>query len=146
VGLGQITKQFAQQAIANPMKDVIDSLRPADAAAVADSLANQRQTASAPSDNVGAVIAGQVQAMQNALKEDQELVVLCSAGLETLRVLEFFSPSPRVLVLTGLDTERTITRVICPVETLQLVCKPMPVQAGTKPARIRFVVPKPKAD
>ena len=59
------------------MKDVIDSLRPADAAAVADSLADQRQTVSAPNDNIGAVIVGQVQAMQNALKEDQELVVLC---------------------------------------------------------------------
>ena len=126
------------------MKDVIDALRPADAAAVADSLADQRQTASAPTDNIGAVIVGQVQAMQNALKEDQELVVLCTAGLETLRVLEFFSPSPRVLVLTGLDTERTITRVICPADSLQLVCKPMPVQAGTRAARIRFVVPKPK--
>ena len=100
------------------MKDVIDALRPADAAAVADSLANQRQTVPAPSDNVGAVVVGQIQAMQNALKDDQELVVLCSAGLETLRVLEFFSPTPRVLVLTGLDTERTITRVICPVDTL----------------------------
>lgn len=139
-----MTKQFAQQAIANPMKDVIDALRPADASAVADSLANQRHAAPAPSDNIGAVVVGQVQAMQNALKDDQELVVLCSAGLETLRVLEFFSPTPRVLVLTGLDTERTITRVICPVDTLQLVCKPMPVQAGTKAARIRFVVPKPK--
>jgi hypothetical protein len=146
VGLGQITKQFAQQAIANPMKDVIGALRPADAAAVADSLANQRQTVPAASDNVGAVVVGQVQAMQNALKEDQELVVLCTAGLETLRILEFFSPSPRVLVLTGLDTERTITRVIVPVESLQLVCKPIPVEAGPKAARVRFVVPKPKTE
>ena len=55
------------------------------------------------------------------------------------------SRDARVLVLTGLDTERTITRVICPADSLQLVCKPMPVQAGTKAARIRFVVPKPKA-
>jgi hypothetical protein len=146
VGLGQITKQFAQQAIANPMKDVIDSLRPADAAAVADSLAGQRQTAPSPNDNLSATLLGQIQAMQNSLKEDQELVVLCTAGLETLRVLEFFSPSPRVLVLTGLDTERTLTRVVCPVETVQLICKPMPVQAGAKAARVRFVVPKPKAD
>jgi hypothetical protein len=146
VGLGQITKQFAQQAIANPMKDVIDALRPADAAAVADSLANQRQTVPASADNIGAIVTGQVQAMQNALKEDQELVVLCTAGLETLRILEFFSPSPKVLVLTGLDTERTITRVICPVESLQLVCKPMPVQTGAKAARIRFVVPKAKPE
>jgi hypothetical protein len=84
--------------------------------------------------------------MQNGLKEDQELVVLCTIGLETLRALEFYAPSPRLLVLTGIDSDRSITRVISPVETLQLVCKPMPVQEGAKPARIRFVVPRPKPE
>ncbi len=82
--------------------------------------------------------------MQNALKEDQELVVLCTVGLETLRVLEVFAPSPNLLVLTGIDSDRSITRVISPVESLQLVCKPMPLQPDTKPAQIRFITPKPR--
>ena len=98
MGLGQITKQFAQQAIANPMKEVIGALRPADAAEVADSLANQRQTVPAPSDNVGAIVVGQVQAMQNALKENQELVVLCASrprNASRTRVLFAISPGAR---------------------------------------------------
>jgi hypothetical protein len=80
--------------------------------------------------------------MQKSLKEDQELVVLCTTGLGTLRVLEIYAPSWRVVVLTGIDADKTVTRVISPVESLQLVCKPMAVQAGAKPAHIRFVTPK----
>jgi hypothetical protein len=146
VSFAQITKQLAQQAVGDSVKDAIDALRPADAAAVADSISSQRQAGPAVSDNLASMIAGQVQAMQNALKDDQELMVLCSTGMEMLRVLEFFTPSPRLLVLTGIDAAKTITRVICPAESLQLVCKPMAMPAGTKPARIRFVSPKPKAD
>ena len=146
MSLAQITKQLAQQAVGDSVKEAIDSLRPADAAAVADSLSGQRQTTPASTDNLAVAIVGQVQAMQNALKDDQELIVICSAGMETLRVLEFFTPSPRLLVMTGIDTSKTITRVICPAETLQLVCKPMTVQTGTKAARVRFVSPKPKVD
>ena len=70
---------------------------------------------------------------------------MCSRPRNASRTRVLFAISP-VLVLTGLDTERTITRVIVPVESLQLVCKPMPVQAGTKAARIRFVVPKSKTE
>ena len=146
MSLAQITKQLAQQAVGESVKEAIDALRPADAAAVADSISAQRQAGAAASDNLAGMIAGQVQAMQNALKEDQELIVLCSTGMEMLRILEFFTPAPRLVVLTGIDATKTITRLVCPAETLQLVCKPMPVPAGIKPARIRFVVPKPKAE
>ena len=76
--------------------------------------------------------------MQNALKDDAELVVLCSTGLETLRILEIFVPAWRVAVLTRIDSEKTVTRIISPIESLQLVCKPMsvnPVEAGPPPFR-----------
>jgi hypothetical protein len=142
VSIGLLTKQLAQQALSNQVKDVVDALRPADAAATAESLASARPAAAAPGDNTGAIIIGQLQAMQNALKEDQELVVLCSSGLETLRVLEVYAPSWRVAVLTGIDPDKVITRLISPVESLQLVAKAMPVASGAKPARIRFVTPK----
>jgi hypothetical protein len=141
VSFGQFTKQFAKEAVGNQIKDVMDSLRPADIAARAESLGNVA-AAAAPADNLSAIVMAQVQAMQNGLKDDQELVVLCTIGLETLRVLEIFAPSPRVLVLTGIDSDRATTRVISPVESLQLVCKWMPAQAGVKPARIRLVTPK----
>ena len=143
MSLGLLTKQLAQQALSNQVKDVVDALRPADAAATAESLASAKPSPAGAGDNVGAVIIGQMQAMQAALKEDQELVVLCTSGLETVRVLEVFVPSWRVAVLTGIDAEKSITRIITPVESLQLVCKAMPVQVGGKAARIRFVTPKP---
>ena len=53
----------------------------------------------------------QVQGMQKALKEDEELLVLFHAGAETIRVLEFFFPSWQVAVLTGVDHAKSTTRV-----------------------------------
>jgi len=98
----------------------------------------------APGESLGASIIGQVQAMQRACKEDQELVVLCGAGNETLRVLEFFAPSWQVLVMTGIDTDRNVTRVVTPIHSVQLVCKVMSVAADAKPARVNFIIPKTK--
>jgi hypothetical protein len=144
VSFGQFTKQFAKEAVGNQLKDVMDSLRPPDAAAKAESLGGIAPGAPLAGDNLAAIIIAQVQAMQGSLKDDQELVVLCTSGLETLRVLEFYSPSPRLLVLTGIDMDRATTRIVSPVESVQLVCKVMPVLAEARPARIRFVIPKPK--
>ena len=86
------------------------------------------------------------QAMQRALKDDQELLILCTTGTETVRVLELFVPAWQLFVLTGIDTEKNITRVISPVESTQLVCKVVKVQAPAQPTRIRFVAPKPKPE
>jgi len=145
MALAQIGKQLAQQVVGEKMKEVVDSLRPPDAAKVLDAAKTDRAAPAAAGEPLGSVIVGQIQAMQRACKEDQELVVLCNAGLETLRVLEFFAPASQVLVMTGIDTDRNVTRVISPVDAVQLVCKVMAVQPGGKPARIAFISPaKPK--
>lgn len=146
MSFGQFTRQLAKEAVGNQLKDVMDSLRPPDAAAKADSLGNAAPASNAPADNLAAIVIAQVQAMQGILKEDHELVVLCTIGLETIRALEFYAPSQRILVLTGIDSDGAITRVISSVESLQLVCKPMLVQPSAKPARIRFVIPKPRPE
>jgi hypothetical protein len=143
VGLGAITKVWAKQAITDNVKDVVQSLRPPDLAAVAENLTAAKAPSPSVDTAVGSILIGQIQAMQNALKDDQELVVLCSTGLETLRILEIFVPAWRVAVLTGIDSEKTVTRIISPIESLQLVCKPMNVEPESKPVRIRFVTPKP---
>lgn len=132
-----LTKQIAQQAL-------LDSLRPPDAAAVSESLKSARPAA-ASGENACAVILGQIQAMQKALKEDEELVTLLHNGLETMRVLEIYVPSWNVAVLTGIDAERNLTRVISPIENLQLVCKVMKAQPGAKPVKIALIAPKPAA-
>jgi hypothetical protein len=135
MALGQLTKQIAQQAL-------LDSLRPADAAQVSESIKTARPPA-ASGENTCAVILGQIQAMQKAVKEDEELVVLLHNGLETMRVLEIYVPSWNVAVLTGIDADRNLTRVIAPSEGLQLICKVMKAQPGAKPVKIALIAPKP---
>jgi hypothetical protein len=128
MALSDLTKQFAEQAIRN--------------------VATKAAAPPPQPDNLGATILGQVQAMQRALKEDEELVVLWQAGGEVLRVLEFFLPSWQVAVaLTGTDNDsKSLTRVVSPVESLQLVCRVVKVPPPGKPNRIGFVAPKPKAE
>ncbi|HYO80070.1 MAG TPA: hypothetical protein VES20_01610 [Bryobacteraceae bacterium] len=129
MNLGSLTKQLAQQAIGSQVKDVMESISPS-------------EPAGHPEEHLGQTLLNQIVAMEKALKEDRELAVICTAGPETLRVLEIFLPTWSVAVLTGVDADRSVTRVISPVNALQLVCKPMPVTPGTKPVRLRVVAPK----
>ena len=95
-------------------------------------------------ENVGSIILGQLGAMQKALKDDEELVVWFENGIEKIRVMDVIMPSWRLAVLSGLDADRNLTRVISPVESLQLVTKVMKLQAGAKATRVGLVMPKPK--
>lgn len=130
MAFGELAKQLAGQAIGGPAKDMMDALE------------GSARPAKTNDETVCQTIVGQLQAMQRALKDDQELVVTFHAGAETVRVLECFMPTWHVLVLSGLDREKNTTRVIAPVESVQLVCKTAKVQAPAKPARIAFVVPR----
>ncbi len=120
--LGEFTKQIAQQAILSAT-----SKEPAPPAAP-------------QGESPSAVLLGQISAMQKALKEDEDLLVTCQG----IRVLEIFVPSRQMAVLTGLDAERSLTRIIAGVESLQLICKVVKAQPGAKPQRIALVTPKPK--
>ena len=86
-------------------------------------LLSQDKPAAPTAENIGATILGQVQAMQKKLKEDEELLVEIPIGAGTIRVLEFFLPSSNVIVITGLDAQRNVARVISPADRVQLVCK-----------------------
>lgn len=128
MALSDLTKQLAEQAIRNTVN---------------------KPPAPPPVDNLGAAILGQIQAMQRALKDDEELLVLLQAAGVNLRVLEFFLPSWQVAVVTGTDHDKPdkgIVRVVSPVESLQLVCRVVRVPSPAKPGRITFVAPKPKAE
>jgi hypothetical protein len=129
VALGDLTKQLAEQAIAGTIRSTTSK---------------PEATPTVPAEDVGATIVGEIQAMQKALKEEDELLVLFHAGNEALRVVEIFMRSRNVLVLTGYDAEKNITRVVAHVEGLRLVCKVMKSVPGAKPVRISFVAPKPK--
>lgn len=135
MGIGQFTKQLAQQAIGNQVKDVVEGIAPSEAATPAPVV-----------ETISSMIVGEVHAMQKGLKDDQELVVTCAAGDEVLRVREIYVRSPQLAVLTGTSgADKTLTRIICPFDSLVLVCKPTPVGAGATPVRVRIVTPKPAA-
>ena len=124
------------------VKDVLDALRPADLSRISESARAGGPAAAGQADNTGATIFGQIQAMQKAVKEDEELVVLLGTGVGMLRVLEIYLPSWPVAVVTGIDTDRALTRVISTVQSLQLICKTLKVPPGGKPTRVNLIVPK----
>jgi len=127
MALADFTKQLAQQAL-------LTATAPA-----------KEPAAPAPKEkeSVCAVILAQIHAMQKALKEDEELVVLFENGAEKIRVMEIFVPSWQVAVLKGLDADRNQARVISPAERLQLICKVVKAPPGVKPARVSLIAPKP---
>ena len=133
--IGSLGKALANQAMETTKNTVMDAVRPSDPAKPAEAKPLPQDT--------GAIIIGQIQAMQRPLREDQELLVAFRAGDEMLRVKEIFVPSPQVLVFAGVDEEGNVTRVIAPVETAQVVCKVLPVAAGAIPVRVNVLTPKP---
>lgn len=128
MALVDLTKQLAQQAILSATS------------------APEKKEAPAPvaADQTGLTIFGEIQAMQRVLKEDEELVVLFQSGVERVRVMELFLRSSQVVVLSGQDAQRNLTRIVTAVSALQLVCKTMKVAAGSKPLRVALITPKPK--
>jgi hypothetical protein len=123
MALMDLTKQLAQQALLS---------------------ATQEPAAAVAPDNPGAVMLGQIGAMQKALKDDEELVVFAHCGAERIRVMEIYLASPQVAVLSGVDANRTQARVISAVEALQLVTRTGKVQPGAKALRVNLVMPKAK--
>jgi len=121
MALADLTKQLASQALQSAMQD------PAPAA---------------PSDSPGAVMLGQISAMQKALKDDEELVIFVESAGEKIRVMEMFLPSPHLVVLTGADSNRVMTRVVSSVAALQLLVRTGRVAAGAKAVRLNLVMPK----
>ena len=119
-----LTRQLAQQALLSATQE------PAPAPAAAD--------------NSGAVILNQIGAMQKTLKDDEELVIYLQSGGEKIRVMELFLPSPQVVVLSGIDSNRVMTRVVSAAAALQLLVRTGKAQPGSKAVRINLVMPKSK--
>jgi hypothetical protein len=137
--IGSLGKVLANQAIESTKNTVMDAVRAPDPAKSAETRPGPPDTGA-----IGAIIVGQIQAMQRPLREDQELAVTLRAGNEMLRITEIFVPGAHVLVFAGVDQEGNVTRVIAPVETAQVVCKVVPVAHGASPIRVNVLTPKPQ--
>jgi hypothetical protein len=135
--IGSLGKALANQAIESTKNTVLDAVRTPEPAKPAEP--------GPPGDtsSLGAMMLGQIQAMQRPLKEDQELLVSIRAGEEMLRVLEIFVPGPQILVFSGIDSQGNVTRVISPVEAVQVVCKILKISSGANPVRVNILTPKP---
>jgi hypothetical protein len=128
VALGEITKQLAQQALG----DALRSPEP-------------QTPAAKPAESAGSIILTQIQQMQKALKPEEELVIQFNAGNETIRILDIFAPSWQVIVLSGIDSDKNVTRVISHADNLQLICKVTKSRTPEKPIRVGITTPKIQA-
>ena len=125
MAIGEFTKQLAQQAILNVTKE------------------QPKETPAPPeAENVGATMVAQLNAMQKALKEDEELMVFFHGGAERIRVMEVYLPTWGVAVFSGVSQDRAMARAISPVESLQLVVRVGKAQPGAKPLRLNVITPK----
>ncbi len=125
MALGEFTKQIAQQALLSATAAPKEAPTPA-------------------ADSTAAAILAQIAAMQKQLKDDEELAVWFQHGAERLRVVEIFIPSPQVVVLTCVDANRALARVVSAASALQLICKTSKLPPGAKPARVGLISQKTK--
>src|SRR5215469_17854342 len=136
MALGNIGKVIAGQAFETTKKGVMDALS-------SEPPKPPEKPAEKPPEPLGGIFLGQIQGMQRALREDQELLVQYHTGTEMLRVLEIFVPSLQVLVLAGVDADQNVTRAIVPADALRLVCKIVKVAEGATPVRVKVLSPRP---
>jgi uncharacterized protein (UPF0218 family) len=138
--IGGLGKVLASQAIESTKKTVLDAVNPNDPVKPARPAEGPQPSQS----DVGAIIVGQIQAMQRPLREDQELAVTVRGGDEMLRVIEILVPNAQVLIFVGADAEGRVTRVVSPADASHVVCKVMPVAPGASPVRVNVLTPKPQ--
>jgi len=126
MALGEITKQLAKQALTDQVADILEP----------------KQAKPPGPENLPMAIIGQMQAMQKACKEDQDLIAFCQAGGESIRIVEVYVPTPQLLVITGFDPRNNLTRVISPATSTEVVCKIVKLQPGATQSKIKFITPK----
>ena len=137
MAFGNIGKAIAGQAFETTKKGVLDA-RSTDPPKAPEK--------PAVPETLGGIILGQIQGMQRALREDQELLVQFHTGSELLRVTEIFVPSLLLFVLNGTDAQQNVTRIIVPAEQLKLVCKIVKVAPDARPVRVNVLSPRPKPE
>src|SRR4051812_35742014 len=120
MALGNFGKVLADQAIEATKRNVLGTMTGSEPPKPADPAAAKP----APVPEIGPVILGQLQAMQKALREDQELRVEFYTGTEVIHVLEIFVPTPQVFVLSGTDSTREhAARIITPAASCVLTTR-----------------------
>ena len=140
MALGNFGKVLADQAIEATKKNVLGTLSGPEAAKPAVPAPQQ-----APAE-VGAVILGQVQGMQKALKEDQELLIQYFTGAEVIRVTEIFVPSIQVFVLSGTDVAGNAVRIVVPATAAALITRVTKSDPVAGPVRVNVLSPRPKPE
>lgn len=142
MALGNFGKVLADQAIEATKRNVLGTLAGTEPAKPTESAAKPAIPA-----EIGPVILGQIQGMQKALREDQELRVEYWTGTEAIHVLEIFVPTPQVFVLSGTDASREhAARVIVPAASAIFTTRIAKVEPGATPLRVNVLSPRPKTE
>jgi hypothetical protein len=143
MALGNIGKVLADQALEATKRNVLGSLAGPEPAKTPDAGAARP----VPPQEIGPVILGQLQGMQKALREDQELRVEFYTGTEVIHVLEIFVPTPQVFVLSGTDSTREhAARVIVPAAQAVFTTRIAKVEPGVTPIRLSVLSPRPRPE
>ncbi|HXJ42128.1 MAG TPA: hypothetical protein VNH18_22815 [Bryobacteraceae bacterium] len=141
MAFGGFGKVLADQAIEATKKNVLGTLAGPEAPKPAPA------PAAAPlPDAIGAIILGQIQGMQKALKEDQELLVQYFTGVEIVRVLEIFVPNIQVFVLSGTDVAQNPVRIVVPATAAALITRVTKSDPASGPVRVNVLSPRPKPE
>jgi hypothetical protein len=93
--------------------------------------------------NLVAVITERVRKLEANLKEDEELVVYCDAGLERIRATEFEFPTWHLAIVSGLDENNNPTQRIENVQDIKLTCKVLKTSKAAR-TKIGFTIPSEK--
>jgi hypothetical protein len=139
MALGNFGKVLADQAIEATKKNVLGTLSGPEAA-------KPTAPATQPPAEVGAIILGQVQGMQKALKEDQELLVQYFTGAEIIRVTEIFVPNIQVFVLSGTDVAGNAVRIVVPAALAALITRVTKSDTAVGPVRVNVLSARPKPE
>src|SRR5438105_4370561 len=85
----------------------------------------------------------QFAAMGKILKEDEDLAVYASVGVDRLRVFDIEIASATLIVLHGLDAEGSRTSALVHPDALNFTCKVVKLTPGVKRRPVGFHAPKP---
>jgi hypothetical protein len=85
-------------------------------------------------------IRGAIEAWQQNLGPDQQLLVYYTNGVEMIRVGHVYMSLTDVAVISGSDQEGKATQVVAHLHALQVVCKVVKVDENKEKTKIEFSI------
>jgi hypothetical protein len=131
--------QFAR----NPLNDMNFDLmrRPTDyqALQMSDMIKSIKSAPQVAAEHIQEAIRQHITGLQAGLKEDEQLFVYSTSGLEVIVVQNLAFPNWHTVILIGHDKDGNTASVIASASEIHLTCKVMKVEPPNKPYRVGFM-------